>query len=103
MSDFTQAAADAARSIQEDVGNTYYDFIAGTTGGFEPVSFTADYVNIGSEMETVQSYQSALVEHGVSVGLETEADHWRQQEMQPEPEIEAPEITAPDIDAAEPG
>jgi len=70
-------ARDVAGAGLADVQNHYQQFLTG-----RPAPLTAP---IG-EMETTtepqiaapESYTTALLKHGVSVGLETEADHWRE-------------------------
>jgi hypothetical protein len=94
--DFSEGAGDIGRHAYADIGDSYQEFLMADAGISEPYGHTGDMVHIGPEAETIQGYQSALLEHGVAVGLETEADHWREQEMQPEPE--APDISAPEID-----
>jgi hypothetical protein len=95
---FQEGVGDVARNAYADISDTYNQtFLQGGTLPDTPM--TADYLTTGPELETVQSYQSALLQHGVSAGLEAEADHWREQELSQMPEPEEPDIGAPDIDA----
>jgi hypothetical protein len=91
---FKEGVGDVGRSIYGGFGEAYQAALRGETAPDATMTGTIHSITPGEEPS--QSISSAVLEHGRSVGLEQEADHWRQYEL------DNPEEPDPSTDPQQP-
>jgi hypothetical protein len=92
---FKEGVGDVGRSVYAGFGDAYQAALRAETPSQSTMTGTVEQTVTPGE-EPTQSISSAVLEHGRSVGLEQEADHWRQYEL------DNPEEPDPSTDPQQP-